>query len=62
MNSIKALYSVHTEASDTQGLILNLSDKIIFKKNEKYVVLLNISIHYGRKNIQKTDSKTINSN
>ena len=32
MNSIKALYSVHTEASDTQGLILNLSDKIILKK------------------------------
>ena len=46
MNSEKSI------TSDTQKLLLNLSDKINFKRNDKYIALSNLSIYYTWKNIK----------
>ena len=44
--------SENSITSDTQKLLLNLSDKINFKRNDKYTALSNLSIHYTWKNIK----------
>ena len=38
---------------DPYRLLLNLTDKINFKRSDKYVALLNLSIYYTWKNIAK---------
>ena len=61
MNSIKSLHKMDTifmnsensEISDPYKLLLNLPDKINFKKSDKYVALSNVSMHYTWKVIQK---------
>ena len=45
--------SDNSETSDLQRLLLNLSDKIKLKRNDKYVALSNLSIYYTWKNIKK---------
>ena len=48
--------SMNSENSKTSGshrLLLNLSDKIILKRSDKYVALSNLSIYYTLKNIKK---------
>ena len=44
--------SENSITSDTQKLLLNLSDKINFKRNDKYIALSNLSIYYIWKNIK----------
>ena len=44
--------SENSITSDTQKLLLNLSDKINFKRNDKYIALSNLSIYYTWKNIK----------
>ena len=46
--------SEKSKASDPHRLLLNLSDKINFKRNDKYVALLNLSIYYTWKNVKKS--------
>ena len=43
-----------SKTSDPHGLLHNLADKINLKKSDKFVVLLNLSIHYTWKNIKKS--------
>ena len=60
MNSIKFrktmdtkfMNSENSKTSDPQRLLLNLSDKINLKRNDKYVGLSNLSIYYSWKNIK----------
>ena len=47
--------------SDPHRLVLNLTDKIILKRDGKYIALSNLSIHYIRTHI-KTTTLNINSN
>ena len=62
MNSIKSLHKMDTifmnsensEISDPYKLLLNLPDKINFKKSDKYVALSNVSMHYTWKKIKKS--------
>ena len=62
MNSIKSLHKMDTifmnsensEISDPYKLLLNLPDKINFKKGDKYVALSNVSMHYTWKKIKKS--------
>ena len=44
--------SKNSITSDTQKLLLNLSDKINFKRNDKYTALSNLSIYNTWKNIK----------
>ena len=44
--------SKNNKTSDPHKLLLNLSDKIDFKKSDKYVALSNLSIYYTLKNIK----------
>ena len=44
--------SGNSKTSDPHRLLLNLSDKIILKKSNKYVPLSNLSIYYTWKNIK----------
>ena len=46
--------SKNSKTSEAHRLLLNLSDKIIFKRNDKYVALSNLSICYTWKNIKKS--------
>ena len=46
--------SKNSNLSDPHRLILNLSDKIDLKRNDKYVSLSNLSIYYTWKNITKS--------
>ena len=67
MNSIKFrktmdtkfMNSENSKTSDPHRLLLNLSDKINLKRNDKYVGLSNLSIYYSWKNI-KISQKKIN--
>ena len=62
MNSIKLkdrmdtifMNSENSETSDPHRLLLNLSDKINLKRNEKYVALSNFSIYHTWKNKKKS--------
>ena len=42
------------KTSDSHRLLLNLSNKINLKRNDKYVALSNLSIYYTWKNIKKS--------
>ena len=46
--------SENSKRSDPQRLLLNLSDKVNFKRSDKYVALSNLSISYTWKNIKKS--------
>ena len=46
--------SGNSKISNSHGLLLILSDKINFKRNDKYVALSNLSIYYTWKNIKKS--------
>ena len=46
-----------SKTSDPHRILLNLSDKINFKKSEKYVALSNLSIYYTWKKIKKSYKK-----
>ena len=46
--------SENSKASDTHGLLLNLSNKIDLRRKDKYVVLSNLSIYYIRKKVKKS--------
>ena len=46
--------SENSKTFDPQNLLLNLSDKINFKRSDKYITLSNLSIYYTRKNIKKS--------
>ena len=62
MNSIKLsnrmdtifINSENSKASDLHRLLLNLTDRIHLKRNDKYVALSNLSIYYTWKNIKKS--------
>ena len=62
MNSIKLqnrmgtifMNSENSKTCDPSRLLLNLSDKINFKRSGKYVALSNLSIYYTWKNIKKS--------
>ena len=49
--------SKNSETSDSDRLLLNLSDKINLKRKDSYVALSNLSIYYTRKNIKKSFKK-----
>ena len=44
--------SENSQTSDPYRLLINLSDKIILKRSDKYVLLSNPSIYYKQKNIK----------
>ena len=46
--------SENSKTSDSYGLLLNLSDKINLKRNDKYFALSNLSIYYTWKSIKKS--------
>ena len=46
--------SKNKKTSKTYRLLLNFTDKIDFKRNNKYVALLNLSIYYTCTNIKKS--------
>ena len=46
--------SENSKTSDSHRLLINLSDKISLKRNDKYVALSNLSICYTWKNIKKS--------
>ena len=43
-----------SKTSDLYRLFLNLTDKINLKESDKYVDLLNFSMHYTWKNMKKS--------
>ena len=43
--------SKNSKTSDSHRLLLNLTDKIDFKRKDKYIALSNLSSHYTWKNI-----------
>ena len=45
--------SVNSKTSDPHRLLLNLLDKIILNRSDKYVALSNLSIYYTWKNVKK---------
>ena len=45
--------SENSKTSDPHRLLLNLSDKINSKRNDKHVALSNLSIYYMWKNFKK---------
>ena len=45
--------SKNNKTCNSHRLLLNLSDKINLKRNDKYVALLNLSIYYISKDIRK---------
>ena len=51
--------SKNSGTSDPRRLLLNLADKIVLKKNDKYVVSSNLNIYYTWKN-NKSHTKIIN--
>ena len=46
--------SENNKRSDPHRLLLNLSDKINLKRNDKYVALSNLSIYHTWKNIKNS--------
>ena len=46
--------SENSKRSDPHRLLLNLSDKINFKRSDKFVALSNLIISYTWKNIKKS--------
>ena len=46
--------SENSKKSDPHRRLLDLSDKINPKRNDKYVALSNLSIYYTGKNIKKS--------
>ena len=46
--------SKNSKTSDSDRLLLNLSDKIDLKRNNKYVALSNLSLYYQWENIKKS--------
>ena len=46
--------SKNSKTSDPLRLLLNLSDKINFKRSDVYVALSNLSIYFTWKNIKKS--------
>ena len=46
--------SKNSKISDPHRLLLNLTDKINLKRNDKYVSLSNFSMYYTWKNIKKS--------
>ena len=51
--------SESSKTSDLHRLLLNISDKINLKRNDKYVALSNLSIYYTRKNIKESYKNSI---
>ena len=49
--------SRNKETSDSYRLLVSLSDKINFKRSDKYVALSNLSIYYTWKYIKKKSYK-----
>ena len=45
---------------DYHRLILNLIDKVILKRSDKYFASSNLSIHYTWKNMKITYAKAVN--
>ena len=43
-----------SEKSDPHRLLLNVTDKIDIRRNEKYIALSNLRIYYTCKNIKKS--------
>ena len=52
MNTI-FINSKNSKTSDLHTLLLNLTDKIDLRRNDKYIALSNFSIYYTQKNIKK---------
>ena len=46
--------SENRKTSDSHRLLLNLTEKIILRRKDKYIALSNISIYYTWKNIKKS--------
>ena len=46
--------SGNSKTPDPHRLLLNLSDNLSFKRNDKDVVLSNLSIYYTWKNLKKS--------
>ena len=46
--------SKNSKTSDPHRLLLNLADKMILKRSDKYVALSNLKIYYTWKNIKKS--------
>ena len=53
MNTI-FMNSKKSKTSDPRTLLLNLTDKIDLRREDKYIALLNLSIYYTWKNIKKS--------
>ena len=49
--------SKNSKTSDTNRLLLNLTDKIDLRKKDKYIALSDLSIHYTWKNIKRSYKK-----
>ena len=46
--------SKNSKTSDPHRLLLNLADKMILKRSDKYVALSSLKIYYTWKNIKKS--------
>ena len=52
MNTI-FMNSENSKTSDPHRLLLNLTDKTYLRREDKYIVLSNLSIYYTQKNTKK---------
>ena len=57
-NFISCVVSKNGQTSDSH--ILNLTDKVILKRSDKYTASSNLSIYFAWKNIIKKSCKTTN--
>ena len=46
--------SENSKISDSHRLLLNLTEKINLKRSDKYIALLNLSIYFTWKNVEKS--------
>ena len=46
--------SENNKTSDPDRILLNLTDKIDFKRKDKYIALSNLSIYHTRENIKNS--------
>ena len=53
MNTI-FMNSKKSKTSDPHRLLCNLTDKIDFRRKDKYIALSNLSIYYAWKNTEKS--------
>ena len=53
MNTI-FMNSKNSKTSDPYRLLLNITDKIDLRREDKYIALLNLGIYYTWKNIKKS--------